>query len=128
MEADAAVARRDDAPASGTPVLDDTVDGARVEAGAVGEDDDRRLDVAAEGREAAAKRGARAELPVRAADHSLLGLELVCARDDDDLVHHPAAASAARTAGRWTRCFGGSDPYRDDAPAARTTAEMAMSR
>ena len=45
VEADAAVARGDDVAGVGPPVGDDAVDGARVEAGPVGERDDGRLGI-----------------------------------------------------------------------------------
>ena len=63
MEPDAAVGGRDPVAALSRQDDDDAVDRARVELGAVAEDDDGRLDVVTERGEAAAKRSARARAP-----------------------------------------------------------------
>ena len=86
MPADARVTRGHDRLPPRAPLLDDAVDRRRREIGPVGEDDDRRFDLRAESREAAAERRSRPELPLGTADGPLAGLELVRAEDDDDLV------------------------------------------
>ena len=83
-----AVVRRGDDSAARAPVVEHALDGLRREIGPVGKDDDGRLDVFPERREAAAKRRPGPALPLRAADDPrLVGGELIGALDDDDLVH-----------------------------------------
>src|SRR5581483_2460254 len=67
-------------------VLEDPFDGARIEVGPVGEDDERGLDVVSERAEAAAQRRAGSAGPVRTADDRDVEAELVervCTLDDD---------------------------------------------
>ena len=84
----ARIAGGDYPPGAHAPRSQDSGDRLGSEVRAVGETDDRGLDLGAEGREPAAKRGATPAFPVRALDHpGALGLEPVRACDDDDLVH-----------------------------------------
>ena len=68
MQPCAAVARGHDRRGLGAPGLDHAVDRGRVELRPVAEHDDRGFDVVRQRSEPAAKRGARATLPVGAAD------------------------------------------------------------
>jgi hypothetical protein len=84
----AAVARGDDRLAPLAPCRDHALDRLRGEVGPVGEHDDGRLRV--EHGQAAAEGGSGASLPVGAANDARVGLDLVCAEDDDDLVDRRA--------------------------------------
>ena len=84
MQADAAVARRDDVAALGAPRLDHPVDRARIELRPVGENDQSSLGSRRKRSQAAAKRGAGTALPVGAGD--ALDLEGMRAAHDDDTV------------------------------------------
>ena len=90
MEAQAVVGGRDDVAALGAPRLDDPVDGARIEVGAVGEHDDRRLRLRRERAEPAAQGGAGAVRPVRAAHRALVRLDVMRAEHDEDPVERRA--------------------------------------
>ena len=83
MAALAAVARGDDRLALLAPRRDHALDRLGREVGPVGEHDHGGLRV--ERGQAAAKGGARASLPVRAADDARVGLDVVRAEDDHDL-------------------------------------------
>ena len=91
MQADAAVRRAHPFATTLAPRGDDAVDRGRIEPGSVGEDDDRGLDVRAERREAAAQRGTGAALPLGAADCPRIGVDVMGAEDDDDVVDRAAA-------------------------------------
>ena len=102
---------------------DHTLDGLRREVGAVGEDDDRGLDV----RRRALRARSRATLPAPAStrhrSRPAAGVSSVCAPgNDDDLVDRSSARSRSSTSGSRRRCFG--VPKRDASPAASTTAAM----
>ena len=86
MEAKTPVRRRDDVAALAAPRLDDAVDRAGIEVGAVGEHDDCGFDVGGQRLEAAAKRGAGPELPVRAVHDLGVGVDAVCPGDDEHAV------------------------------------------
>jgi hypothetical protein len=84
----ARIACGDDRPRAHAPGGQYAGDRLGSEVRAVGETDDRRLDLGAEGRKPAAKRGAAPAFPVRALDDpGAVGLEPVRACDDDDFVH-----------------------------------------
>ena len=123
MEPDAAVGGRDDVAAVLAPGGDDPVDRPRVELGPVRERDERRLRLRRQRREPAAQRGPGPELPVRAAHGRRIRLDIVRAEHDEDAVER-RSSRAARPArcGSSSACFGGEAPYREDAPAASTTA------
>jgi class 3 adenylate cyclase len=88
MAAIARIGRSDDRPRAHTPGREDAGDRLGSEVRPVGEADNRRLDVSAESREPAAKRRAPPVLPFGTLDDAgVVGIELVGARDDDDLVH-----------------------------------------
>ena len=107
VEADAAVARGDDVAGVGTPVIvDDAVDGARVEVGPVGERDDGGLGVVGKRRETAAERGARAALPVGAVD-AFHGERMRAADDDDLFRRSPSRATRPRRREDARACFCG---------------------
>src|SRR5262245_4448317 len=74
VAADVAVRGGDDLAALRPPALDHACDRAGRERGPVGEDDDRRFDVLAEGAEPAAQRRTRPALPLRAPDEAGLAL------------------------------------------------------
>lgn len=84
MAALAAVARGDDRLVSLAPGRDHALDRRGREVGPVGEHDDGGLGV--EGGQAAAERGPGAPLPVGAGDDSRVGLDLVRAEDDHDVL------------------------------------------
>ena len=90
----AAVARGDDGLAARAPLADHALDGLRREVRPIREDDDGGLRLGRQRGEAAAKRAARPLGPVGAADDARLGLDLVRAEHDDDVVDgglmHPA--------------------------------------
>ena len=85
MPALAAVARGDDRLALVAPGTDHALDRLGREVGAVGEHDHRGLCV--QRGQATAKGGARASLPVGAADDARVCLDVVRADHDDHLVH-----------------------------------------
>lgn len=85
----AAVARGDDRLTVLAPGRDHALDRLGREVGPVGEDDHRGLGIAPG--QAATERGSRAALPLGAADHARVDLDLVRAEDDDDLVHRGAS-------------------------------------
>ena len=70
--------------------------------------------------EAAAERGARASLPVRARARRARRASSSCAPATTTIWSRPAARTRSSTAGRSSRCFG--EPKRSAAPAASTTA------
>jgi hypothetical protein len=80
----AAVARGDDGLAPFAPGRDHALDRVGREVGPVGEHDEGGLRV--ERGQAAAKGGSGALLPVGAADDARVGLDVVRAEDDDDVL------------------------------------------
>ena len=84
MTARAAVARGDDPLALLAPRRDHALDRLRREVGPVGEHDHGGLGV--ERGQAAAEGGSGASLPVGAADDARVGLDVVRAEDDDDVL------------------------------------------
>lgn len=88
MAAVAAVGRGDDGLAVLAPGGDHALDGFGREIGPVGEHDDG--DLRLERGQAAAQGGSGASLPFRAADGARVGLDVVRAEDDDDLLHRGA--------------------------------------
>src|SRR5438046_116163 len=91
MAALAAVARSDDRLSPLAPGADDALDRRWGEVGAVREHDHGCFDVRAERLETATQRRARTALPVRAAHDASVGLDLVRAEHDDDLLDRRAA-------------------------------------
>ena len=87
MAALAAVARCQHRISVLAPGADHALDGLRSEIGPVGQDDDRRLGVRSQRLEAAAERGAGAALPLGTADDARIGVDVVRAEHDDDVVH-----------------------------------------
>jgi hypothetical protein len=85
----AAVARGDDRLAALAPGRDHALDRLGREVWPVGEQDYRGLGV--DCGQAAAEGGSGASLPVGAADDVRVGLDLVCAEDDDHLLDRGAA-------------------------------------
>ena len=85
MAALAAVARGDDRLSRLAPGGDDALDCLRREVGAVGEHDHRGVGV--QPGQATAQGGPGASFPVGAPDDPRVGLDVVGAQDDDDLVH-----------------------------------------
>jgi hypothetical protein len=88
----AAVARDDDRLAPLAPRSDHALDRLGREVRAVGEHDDGGLDV--EGGQTAAERGSRPLLPLRAAHDARVGLDVVGAQDDHDLVDRSASEAS----------------------------------
>lgn len=83
----ARIGRGDDRSCAHAPGGEDACHRLGSEVRAVGKADDRRLDVVAQRREPAAKRGAPSALPLAAFDDAgTLGFQPVRARDDDDLI------------------------------------------
>jgi len=80
----AAVARGDDRLAVLPPRRDYALDRLGRKVGTVREDDHRGLSI--QRGQAAAERGARASLTLRAADDARVGLDVIRAEDDHDLV------------------------------------------
>ena len=105
MEADPAVRRGDPVGPRLPPDGDHAVDRARVNVGPVSEDDDRRVDLLAERVETAAQRRSRTALPVRAVHDPCMDLDVVCAEDDNDVVHraraHPLEDSRQKNMLLW---------------------------
>lgn len=97
MEADAAVGGGDARIVAVSPRVDHTVDGPRIEVRPVGEDDDGGLDVLAERGEAAAQRCAGAAFPVVAAHGPRVGLDVMGAEYDDDVVDRAPAEPLEHT-------------------------------
>ena len=85
MAALAAVARGDDGLAPFPPGRDHALDRLRGEIGPVGEHDHGCLRI--QSRKAAAEGRARASLPLGAVDDARVGLDVVGADDDDNLVY-----------------------------------------
>ncbi len=98
MEPLTAVRRGDDRRPFLAPHRDHAVDRVRVKIRAVGEDDDRGLDLLGKLLEPTTERRARAALPLQALDGSRLRLDLVRA-DDDDHVVDGARARRGRSTG-----------------------------
>ena len=94
VAADAAVGRRQHLAAPVPPGLDDAVERLGRQVGAVGQDDRRGAHLGAERGEPAAERGAGALFPLGAADRACVGLHLVGAEHDDDLVDRARGADA----------------------------------
>ena len=88
MAALTAVARGDDRLAPLAPGREHALDRRGCEAGPVGEHDHGGLRV--ERGQAAAERGSRASLPFGAVDDARVGLDVVRAEDDDDLLDRGA--------------------------------------
>ena len=87
----ALVGRGHDLGAALLPDLEHAVDRGRRQVRAVGEHDDRGLDVVAERLQAAAERCASSALPLGAVDRSRGCLDLVSAQDDEDVVDRARA-------------------------------------
>ena len=87
----ATVARRYHGLAARPPLADHPLDGLRREVRPVREDDDRRLRVGRQRGEAAAQRRARPFGPIGTADYACIGLDVVRAKDDDDVLDGGAA-------------------------------------
>ena len=86
MEAHAAVRGSHAVVATTPPGVDHPVDRPRIEVGPVPEDDHSRLDVVGQGCEPAPERGSGASLPFGAANDARIGLDVVGAEDDDDVL------------------------------------------
>jgi hypothetical protein len=89
MAALAAVARGHDRVSVLAPGGDDPLDRLRREIGPVGQDDHSGLCV--QRGQAAAEGGAGSSLPLGAADDARVGLDVVRAEDDDDILDRRAA-------------------------------------
>ena len=118
-----AVGGRDDVAPVRAPRCDHALDRLGREIGAVGEDDDRRLDVVAElgepgASDAPGPRFQPAQVTTRA------GVSSVCAPATTTISSTGSRSSRSSTSGSSSRCFG--VPNRDASPAASTTAASSL--
>ena len=127
-----AVARSDDVALLRSPCVHDALDRRGSQVRAVRQADDGSLRVPGERREPTAEGRSRAALPLRARDEPCgAGIELMGARDDDDLVQrglaeprqHAGQEQALLRLAEPARSAGGQDDCRDHS-ALVVTARM----